>query len=572
MINRRKFVSLNAAALCLSPLAGFSFPTGNEKMNTIVKPTWLIDLIKLNDTYLNGSNANKIKDKFNPYFGARLDGELIPNPHSTSGYLNIACAAVATPESIYYQSPIVLNEIQDAVQGMLSLQHADGSIDLLSTNFHSTPDTAFIVERLAQSYKLLKQSNTKGIEKVLIPFEKFLKQAGEMLITGGIHTPNHRWVVSCALTKLYELWPDQRYMDRANQWLRENIDSDPDGQFYEKSAGGYSTIVDRALISIAIGLNKPELFEPVRKNLKMMRYYIHPNGEVVTEASNRQDKGTIRYMDGYYYSARYMALLDNDGEMAAICRLVERDNKNSIHSVLNHYLEDPSQWKELPPDKTLPTNYVKSFPYSGLVRIRKENWDATILSNNAGWLTFHKGNAVLQAMRIATSFFGKGQFDSMQIKQEGDSFILNKKLEGAYFQPFEPKFISPDGDLAKMPKSNRKQSNVQYLDTTIRITPMNNGIEVDISITGTDKVPVSMELILREGGKFEGVESIQNNPLAYVLKAKQGTYTVGSDTINFGPGKFEHTGYQLRGALPKMSTPTVYLTGITPFKHTIQIG
>jgi len=68
------------------------------------------------------------------------------------------------------------------------------------------------------------------------------------------------------------------------------------------------------------------------------------------------------------------------------------------------------------------------------------------------------------------------------------------------------------------------------------------------------------------------VESIQNNPLAYVLKGKQGSYTVGSDTINFGPGKFEHTGYQLRGALPKMSTPTVYLTGITPFKHTIQIG
>ena len=176
MMNRRKFVSLNAATLCLSPLAGFSFPTGNGKMNTLVKPTWLIDLIKLNDTYLNGSNANKIKDKFNPYFGARLDGELIPNPHSTSGYLNIACAAVATPESTYYQSAVVLNEIQDAVQGMLSLQHSDGSIDLLSTNFHSTPDTAFIVERLAQSYKLLKQSNTKGIEKVLVPFEKFLKQ------------------------------------------------------------------------------------------------------------------------------------------------------------------------------------------------------------------------------------------------------------------------------------------------------------------------------------------------------------------------------------------------------------
>ena len=572
MMNRRKFVSLNAASLCLLPFTGLSFPEVGTKMNLPIKPTWLLDLIKLNDSYLKGADTNKIKDKSHPNFGAYIGGDLIPNPHSTSGYMNIAIAAIATPESTYYQSPLLLNELHDAVLGMLSLQHLDGSIDLLSTNFHSTPDTGFIVERLAQSYKLLKQSNTKGVEKVLIPFEKFLKQAGEMLITGGIHTPNHRWVVSAALTKLYEIWPDERYVARANQWLSEHIDLDPDGQFYEKSTGGYSSIVDRALITIAIGLNKPELFEPVRKNLKMMQYYIHPNGEVVTEASNRQDKGTIGHMDGYYYAARYMALLDNDGEMAAICRLIEKDNKNSIHGILNHYLEDPTQWKELPPVKNLPTNYVKSFPYSGVVRIRKGNWDTTILSNNAGWLTFHKGNAVLQAMRIASSFFGKGQFDSAQLIQEGDSWILNKKLEGAYFQPFEPKYISPDGDLSKMPKSNRKQSNVQYLDTTIKITPLGNGIEVDIAIIGTDKVPVSMELILRSGGKLEGVESIGNNPLAYVLKQNHGTYTVGSDTINFGPGKFEHTGYQLRGALPKMDAPTVYLTGITPFKHIIQIS
>ncbi|MGI9139083.1 MAG: hypothetical protein ACR2IM_08590 [Sediminibacterium sp.] len=571
-MNRRKFVSLNAASLCLLPFTGFSLPTYANAKTTYAKPTWLLDLIKLNDTYLKGSDANKVKDTSNPYFGAYLGGDLIPNPHSTSGFINIACASIASPESIYYQSTILLDEIRDAVQGMLSLQHPDGSIDLLSTNFHSTPDTGFIVERLAQSYKLLKQSNTQGVEKVLLPFEKFLKQAGEILITGGIHTPNQRWFFSGALTKLYEIWPDQRYVDRANQWLSEHIDLDPDGQFYEKSTGGYSSIVDRALITIAIGLNKPELFEPVRKNLKMMRYYIHPNGEVVTEASNRQDKGTIGHMDGYYYAARYMALLDNDGEMAAICRLIERDNKNSIHGILNHYLEDPSQWKELPPVKTLPTNYVKSFPYSGVVRIRKGNWDTTILSNNAGWLTFHKGNAVLQAMRIATSFFGKGQFDSVQIKHVGESWVLNKKLEGAYFQPFEPKYISPDGYLSKMPKINRKESNVQYLDTTIKISSIENGIEVDIAITGTDKVPVSMELVLRSGGNLEGVESIPNNALAFVLKGKQGTYTVGNDTLKFGPGKFEHTGYQLRGALPKLDAPTVYLTGITPFKHTLQIS
>lgn len=567
MMNRRKFVSLNAASILFMPLAGFSLSPDSAS----VKPTWLIDLIKLNDNNLKGSGSNKISDKSNPHFGAYLDGDLIPNPHSTAGYINVACASIATPESIYFQSPIILNELFDAITGLLTLQHDDGSIDLLSTNFHSTPDTAFIVERLAQSYKLLNQSNTYGAGKVLAPFKKFLLQAGEVLITGGIHTPNHRWVVSASLTKLHELWPDQRYVDRANQWLSENIDLDPDGQFYEKSTGGYSAIVDRALITISIGLNKPALLEPVRKNLQMMHYYIHPNGEVVTEASNRQDKGTIGYMDGYYYAARYMALLDHDGEMAAICRLIEKEHKDSIYSVLNHYLEDSSQWKELPPVKYLPTQYIKAFPYSGVVRIRKDHWDTTILSNNAGWISFHKGNAVLQAIRIATSFFGKGQFDSVYIKQVGDSWVLNKKLEGPYFQPFEQKFISPDGDLAKMPKSNRKQSNVQFLDTTIIVTPTANGIDIDIQITGTEKVPVSMELIFRKGGKLVGVESVSNIADAYVFKGEVGSYSVGSDTILFSPGKFEHTGYQLRGALPKMDSPTVYLTGVTPFKHAIKI-
>jgi hypothetical protein len=567
-MNRRKFVTLGATSVCLMPLLGTAaFVRGAQD----AKPTWLVDLIHFNDADLKYIWAYKITDPSQKYYGGYRSEVEIPNPHSTCAFINRACAAISSPESVYYQSQDLMKDIGLALQSLLKMQHADGTIDLIDTNFHSTPDTAFMVKRLVQSYNLLQRSEIKGSAYVLIPFEQFLKRAGEALITGGIHTPNHRWVVSAALTKLNEKWPDIRYVNRINEWLAEHIDLDPDGQYTEKSTYGYSAVVDRVLITVSKGLNKPEILDAVRKNILMMRYYLHPNGEVVTEASNRQDKGQVGTMENYYYACRYMALHDNDGEIAAICRLIESTSFRKLTDTLNYFLEDPSLWKELPPSKPLPVSYVKSFPYSGVVRIRRNEWDTTILSNNPGWLTFHKGNAVLQGMRVAASFFGKGQFQSDTITQVNDNWVLTKKLEGPYFQPYPKDKISPDGDMAKMPKSNRKQSNVQYLTTTVTISESNNGINVDIEMGGTDGVPVSMELIFRKGGKLAGVESYPGKPDAFLLK-ETGTYTVGNDTIRFGPGKIEHKGIQLRGALPAADAPTVYLTGFTPFKHTIQLS
>ena len=59
----------------------------------------------------------------------------------------------------------------------------------------------------------------------------------------------------------------------------------------------------------------------------------------------------------------------------------------------------------------------------------------------------------------------------------------------------------------------------------------------------------------------------------FLLKTDEvGTYTLKNDTLTFGPGLAKHKGVLLRGALPRMSAPTVYLTGFTPFKHTIRIS
>ncbi len=98
-------------------------------------------------------------------------------------------------------------------------------------------------------------------------------------------------------------------------------------------------------------------------------------------------------------------------------------------------------------------------------------------------------------------------------------------------------------------------------------------MECDIEITGTDGVPVSVELIFREGGVFKNVAPISSEKDAYLLKTGEvGTYTLNDDTLTFGPGLALHKGTLLRGALARMAAPTVYLTGFTPFRHRLRLS
>ena len=565
-MNRRTFV--NTSLLAVSAL-----PFSNLNFSKISKPVWILEWIKIQDKQLPNYQKYKVVQKENKYFGGYMDDAELPNPHSTAGFIGKACMLWTCEESVFFQLPSLVPDIELALISLLKMQHTDGTIDLLSTNFHSTPDTAFVLEDIIPAYHFIKERNHKNTEKLISLLKQFILNAAEALSIGGIHTPNHRWVVCASLTRINELFPNEKYINRINQWLAEHIDLDPDGQYTEKSTNGYSPIVNRSLITMAVGLNKPALLDDVKKNLIMTFYYVHPNGEVVTEASNRQDKGTIGNMHKYYHVYRYMALKFQDGSMASMCRLIEKTSTpEQLAGFLDIFLEDPSLWQELPPSKPLPTNYSREFPYSGVVRIRRENWDCTLLSNNTSWLTFHKGNAVLQAMRIATSFFGKGQFQTAKIKAIDKNWVLQNSLEGPYYQPLDADKISPDGDLDKMPRTLRLQSEVQELNYLVKVTELPTGVEVNFDISGTDGVPVSLELIFRPGGIFSGVSPIPNKKDTYLFPSSIGSYTVGNDQITFSPGIILHKGVQLRGALPAMESPTVYLTGITPFKHKITLS
>ena len=117
---------------------------------------------------------------------------------------------------------------------------------------------------------------------------------------------------------------------------------------------------------------------------------------------------------------------------------------------------------------------------------------------------------------------------------EGEAWVLRNKLEGPYYQPYPVDQIDPTGNLDKMPRTNRQKSEVQYLDYTVKITEIKDGIAVDFDLSGTDGVPVSLELIFRPGGEVSAVKAHASKPKAFLLSTPTGTYTPGGDRIQYG--------------------------------------
>ena len=533
--------------------------------------TLMDSLVVANDANVENYLGRQQTDPDSKWLGGIPDQYGIYNAGSVASIMQRLAVSFVQDASIFHHSDTLLHRMMLAADFMLKYQHEDGTIDLLSTNFHSPPDLAFAVERIALCYRLLEADGSSDVAPLRAKLKDFLLKGGEALVVGGIHTPNHRWVVSMALSWLYELFGDERYKSRIDEWLQEKIDIDEDGQFTERSSSVYSPLTDRCLLTIARLLDRPDLYDPVRQNLQMTMYYLHPNGEVVTEASRRQDQYQAKFPSTYYFPYRYMAQLDQDGSFGAMVNLLEQQlNKTQLSASLIYVLTDPNAESSYPIGE-LPVDYTKHFPESTLARVRKDDLDATILANNPAFFTMHNGSAVLQAVRLASSFFGKGQFKADTLIVESDKYILKQSLEGPYYQPYPVNLLPEDGDWKKMPKSNRPQSEVQFLEAVVEVEKTEDGFRLGFDISGTDHVPVALELAFRKGGRLDGVVAAPVGGNSFLLEGTRGTFEQDGSKITFGPRLQEHKWTQLRGADPKIDASSVYITGFTPFEYQLTL-
>ena len=578
-MKRRAFLSRTASAIALGAL-GPTWAAAGEASLPAATADLLRELIRLNDESIHGQLARQERRAGQRWLGGIPNEYGLPTASGTAGFVTALACALSAPGSKYFRSTELVAPLRLAVNYLRAAQHDDGTVDYYATNFHSPPDLAFILEGTCPAYVLLRANPLPELAPIAAELGQFIVKGGDGLTTGGIHTPNHRWVVCAALAWANSLFPNPKYVARIDQWLAETIDLDPDGQYTEKSTTVYSPIVDRALLIVARLLDRPALREPVRRNLEMTLYYVHPDGEVVTEASRRQDRYQRGSMARYYFSYRTLARLQRNGRVAAMARQIESTARAQLGGELATFLTDPDFGAALPPDAPLPTDYARVFAHSNLARIRRGAASGTILAGNTTLFSFRKGAAALEAVRCASAFFGKGQFIGDTLEVRDGRYRLRQELDGPYFQPLSKDQIAggehvkmaPNGTLATDTRAQRVRSNIQTLRSVVEVSETSGRFEIAFAIEGTADVPVAIELAFRHGGTLHGVEPVADVKDAFLLKAGTGRYVLGADTIEFGPGRADHTYTQVRGAVPKWDGLSVYLTGLTPFKAVLRIS
>ena len=516
-------------------------------------------LVERNDDGLDRLMKAQVTDPASPYLGSLPDAYNLHNPGSASSILEAGPAALVHPDSRFYNDREVVARLRLAAGYLERSQSPEGNVFLLTTNYNSPPDTGFTSRTVCHGSFIARRYGHEEIARISEPF---LRKAAGALETGGIHTPNHRWVVSSAMAQINELYPDPRLIHRINQWLAEGIDIDSDGQFTERSMLTYNIIVDRSFIALAEKLGRPELLEPVRRNLRSMLYLIHPGGEVVSEVSHRQDRNERGDIGRYWFPLQYMAIADGNGQFATLAARY-RDKYASLAQLLAW----PELAKPLPARQSLPEDYEKEMPAVGIARIRRNRADVTLIfAGNSRFLTLRSGEAVINAVRFASAFFGKGQFVPQQGEKRGNDYVFSQSLDAGYYQPVDHKVTYKDWAAVR---PERKRTQICRLQQSATATETKNGFRLRIQSSGTDNVPVAVEINFRDGGALEGCTKSTLFPDTWLASKGEVSYRMGKDRIRFGPGAIAHSYTQIRGAQDKLPGPSVYLTGYTPFDHTL---
>ena len=492
-------------------------------------------------------------------------------------------SVMTAPTSRFHRSPDLLGPLADLVAGVRATQHRDGTWD--QGNLHTPPDSAFVVNDLCGVLTLLEADDDEATTDVRAELRTVLRSASQALVTGGVHTPNHRWEVSAALARLHELVPDgTRQLDRVEQWLAEGVDIDGDGQYSERSANYAFVVTNPCLLALARYTGHVELRGAVRRNLDLQLRLLEDDGTVESVQSRRQDQKEVRDSSDGLLQFRELALRDGDGRYArfVLDQLARTDaaaragDGDAWAEVRLH----PDLLAPLPAPASLSGDGVDVLADSSLVRLRRGRAAASVfggadfvddpdrpgpigsgLSTNPTFLKYRRGAAVLSSVRLAPRFFSLGHFRSQGVAVGDDGTVtLHQRVTAGYHQPLAPADRRGDGDyelgsegrfFAAM-SFDRRARDERVLETTVVVRPVDGdleqGLDLEFTLTGTEEpgdVPVVVELAFSQAlgaqpGVLAGAEVLEEGEdgaaSTHQLAQGWGTWTVGEDRLRFGPG------------------------------------
>lgn len=577
-------------------------------------------LVQKNDEAVRQGLPRQILERESRYYGGTVDPSTgIAWVNHTSGTPTDMCnwgTALVNPDSAFYQDKELLERLLLASKFVLRNQHADGSISPGWTNYHSPPDTAFVVVGYSQLYELLDRSGWEPLRPVLENMRLFLERTLPALVTGGCHTPNHRWVLCAALGCLHKLFGGEALLMRADEWLAEGMDITPDGEWTERSNGIYSAVSDIMLIYAARLLDRPELLEPVRLNLRMMVYLVHPSGEVVTDYSGRQDLGHFHNLSPYYLPYAMLALQDGDPLLAGMAELagqaLEDPGVASVNVLVRMLLEPelrgpfapdgisaadavPTKYEKVLNGEFLRGGYLEQMEAAGhhgrifhsrlhtdfgapVARIRDGHTSVTLMTETPSFFALRHGSTRLLAVQ-ASSYFSPGYVPMQDMKRlEGGGYILSGEQKKGYYGPVKPELLpasstTPISPWYLLPHQSRELTHEQTFGVRIEAIPSDDRQSWTLHLAAQKPTDVMTQLsfVFGSEGEITSGELLEAGCDRWLWSSGTLRYENGEDWIELEGAELAHLSLSVREANLPSSCKVVLLNLLTPFDKTITI-
>ncbi|MGO4106893.1 hypothetical protein [Paenibacillus sp. YAF4_2] len=568
-------------------------------------------LVAVNDGWVKRGTDNQIMDSQSRFYGGVADpdsGIAWPTHTGTLAVMAIWGCALVNTDSRYYHDESLLYRLELSAAFIVRHQHADGTVSPGWTNMHSPPDTAFAVVGLAQLYELLEKHEWAALETARMNIRRFLEQSVPALLTGGCHTPNHRWVLTAALGFLHRLTGNKDLIARADAWLAEGIDCTEDGEWTERSNGIYNGVSDVMLYHTAELLGHPELLEPVRRNLRMMAYLIHPDGEVVTDYSGRQDFGHKYDMSGYLLVSSLMAEHDKDHLFAALVRLGAEalDHPGAIpNNALLGFLLHPKLRDSKVEPCSLPDCYrivingqfnrkdylsqMESAGHGGQIyhsrlhtefgapvaRQREGKTSVTVMTETNSFFALRHGEAKLLGVQVSSTF-EPGFIKMNDLEQLGNGYLLSGTEAKGYYGPIARERL-PESAGAQvspwylLPHQLREVTHLQQHQVQIELTEAEDGWKLRVKCDKPDVLMTQISFIFGKDGQFSGGERAPAETGTEFWQDGTVRFSAGDDWIELDGGAQEHGMKSIRGASYPSDCQTLVVNVLTPYDRTFNI-
>ena len=484
-------------------------------------------------------------------------------------------AAPAAPDT-----DMLLHRMSIAADSLLRAQRDTGLIDLRSTNYDSSPDTGFAVQLLCAFTELARGHDL--FAEVLEVIETFIRRATPGMLTGGFHTPNHRWVLVGALAQTAALFPyiDVREVVRA--YVAEGFDVDEEGTYLERSVGVYDAVTNRSLLLFAENWDDLGDIEGVHRavtaNLNLNLHLFHADGSAETGLSRRQDYGTRQVptplIATYLHSAAHRP---NPVFVRAAQWLWQQARPGQISNLVWQAYVLMKHGEPQPSTASLPTEYTIHYPANEVWRVRRGDLSATVFGGVTNLMTLVYGAAELSQIKIAQTYFGVGLFVGDSLTVDGQTATLrsedtHRPHRPGYDLPLGRPVSRDDWDSALL---ERDWKRLPPATSTFTVTALEDSFDCRYrTLDGLDQVTAQIAFDFPAGGVWETDDTAFTTHTGQVIFLKRGVGRMRfvNDVIEIAPGANAHMVQHMRHSEPIIGDHVrVLLTFVTPVDHAFTI-